>query len=70
MKGACHKHTGIDSSKDAALGALSDAVREKAPRVFRCLTRTLKTLLLGVIENKRNEQAKDVYEQMIADFIE
>lgn len=70
MKGACHKHKGIDSSKEEALDALSDKVRERAPRVFRSLTRSMKTLLLGVIESKESEQAKDVYEQMVADFIE
>ena len=69
MKGACHKHKGIDSSKDEALSALPDKVQEKAPRVFRTLTRFMKTLLLGLIESKGDTAALTVYEQMITDFV-
>ena len=54
MKGACAKHKGIDSSKDVALSALSNATREKAPTVFKSLTKILKTCLFGIIENQHD----------------
>ena len=69
MKGACDTHKGIDSSKEGALNALPPKVREKAPEVFRSLTKILKTCLLGLIENKNDMQVKEVYEAMIGDFI-
>ena len=69
MKGACVTHKGIDSSKDEALNALPASVREKAPEVFRSLTKILKTCLLGLIENKHDPHVMSVYEAMISDFI-
>ena len=69
MKGACATHKGIDSSKEEALNALPAAVRDKAPEVFKSLTKILKTCLLGLIENRNDSVVKNVYEGMISDFI-
>ena len=69
MKGACITHKGIDSSKDEALNALPSSVREKAPEVFRSLTKIMKTCLLGLIENRHDIEVMNVYESMISDFI-
>lgn len=70
MNGACSTHKGIDSSKDQALNALPVSVREKAPEVFKSLTKILKSCLLGLIEeNKKDAHKKAVYEDMISDFI-
>ena len=70
MAGACDKHKGIDSSKEEALSALPTYVVEKAPAIFKSLTKILKTALLGVIENKEDQHKKRVYEAMIQEFIE
>jgi hypothetical protein len=70
VNGACSKHKGIDSSKDAALNALSPKIRENAPVVFRSLTRNLKTCLLEVIENHDDLSKQIIYESMVRDFIE
>ena len=69
MKGACAKHKGIDSSKDVALSALSAATQEKAPTVFKSLTKILKTCLIGIIENQHDNQIRRTYESMVNDFI-
>lgn len=75
MKGACSKHKGIDSSRDVALNALPDGVKERAPAVFRSLTHILKQLLLCILK-KDNDAAwsankeKRVAEQMISEFFD
>ena len=73
-KGSCFRHKGFDSSKEAALGALPDPVRDRAPAVFKSLTKLLKTSLIGLIENSSEgsddqNQARKVYECMVNDFI-
>lgn len=70
MKGACSKHRGIDSSKDEALNALPDDMRERAPTVMESLTKNLKSCLLGLIENQNDLAKKVAYEAMVAHFIE
>ena len=70
MKGACSKHKGIDSSKDEALNALPEDMRERAPKVMESLTKNLKSCLLGLIENQNDMAKKVAYEAMIAHFIE
>ena len=54
-KGTCTKHKGFDSSKEEALGVLPDSVRDRAPAVFKSLTKLLKTSLIGLIENSAED---------------
>ena len=70
MKGACVKHKGIDSSKEDALSALAPSIREKAPAIFKSLTKILKTCLLGLLMNQDKVEVSCVYETMIMNFIE
>ena len=69
-KGCCPDHKGIDSSKDSALNALPPKVRQNAPIVFKCLTKILKGILLGMIEYKDDLKMKAMFEEMILTFMD
>ena len=69
-KGCCTAHKGIDSSREAALNALPPKVRQNAPIVFKCLTKILKGILLGMIEHKDEFGTKEMFEELIDAFMD
>ena len=69
-KGCCPDHQGIDSSRGPALAKVPTKIVQNAPKVFKCLTKILKGILLSLIEFKQNSSMKALFEEMITKFID